>query len=1642
MMPRNFAGLRTLCAVLFAATSVAYAQDRSWNLNGDGSYDLADNWDPTDVPDTSIENAIITSPDGTTAVVVTLGPSVARDVGNLTILSNGANPVHELSVSDNTFLDVHGDIANDGILSFNSTGSSTLLRLDGSDLTVTGSGVIRLGGSNSGISSTSGLDTLFNTASHTIEGAGNLGLNSLVINNAGLIDANLAAEQLVLDPSSIGATNTGTMRASGGGILTFTGNGTGAFDNTGGVIEAVGVDSTVLVTSSASITGGTVRGTGGGVVAAGASQNAFFTDVTFEGEILGNDNSDLGIAGSITNNGTITMASNGSNTDLEIQGDTTIGGTGQVVLTATTGNNAGINGSGTLTNAAGHTIAGQGTFGENAIGIINDGLIDANVAGEGLFVDPNSAVGLTNNATMRASNGGLLQLTNSGLGSFTNGANGVIEAVGAGSEVQVLAGATVIDGTVRGTDGGVVRVAASQGSSFIDVAFEGAIQGDDNSDLGLSGAITNSGTITMTSDGSLTDVVLLSDVALGGAGEIVLSATTANNAGITGAGVLTNGADHTISGQGSIGRNSIGVVNNGTIEANVLGQVLSLDPNAGDNFTNNANLRATGGGILSLTGSGTGVFNNSAAGIIEAVGAGSEVQLITSASVTGGTVRGVGGGLVRVNSSQNAFFTDVTFEGAVQSDDNSDFGIAGTITNNAVITMVSNGSNSDVEIQGDTNVNGTGRIVLSATTGNNAGINGNGILTNGAGHTIEGQGTFGENAIGIVNNGLIDANVSGAAIVVDPNANDNLTNNATMRASGGGILGLTGSGTGGFDNTNGVIEAVGAGSEVQLFTNAAVTGGVVRGTDGGLVRANSSQNVFFADVTFEGAVQSDDNTDFGISGTITNNGVITLRSAGSNTDLELQTGGATLAGAGKVVLSATTGNNAGINGSGILTNEAEHTIEGHGTFGENTIGIDNRGLIDGNVAGLALVIDPNSTDGFVSTGTLRASSGGTVLLTNNGLGTFTNNGVFESLDGSTLQFASGGVLTNLNAGTLTGGSYRSVESGNGSMFIVLGSAVDTIAAGTSIELSGANATMTFGGTAVADSLMNNAGTLRILNGHVFTMANALNNTGVVELGGAGLAGGTLTSGGAITNAAGAEIFGHGTINNTILNSGLVRAANGTLAIVGGAIDGQSGTIQVDAGASLDLSGASGDSDGDFLTHNGDNLNLGSNNVLVGMDYTNANFGTGNSFDHRANVTGTGLILADPATTQTLTGDVSDGTTATASIDFGNARVGSQITRSYAVNNGGSDGPSLRGAVQTDNAAGNGGNITDARLTGAGVTAANFGPIAPSSAASSLDVVFDATSAGELSGQQVAIVNNFDNVGNQTIALNGAAYDAAQLGVAPTNVDLGILHVGETVTPAAVTISNATAAGSFSEDLLVDNFQATGDALIGAGSPSSLALLAGASDMSLLAAVDTSTAGNKSGSITFDATSNAAVDGVAIDGLDPLALAGGEVIVTAVVNEFAAPDVVQLGGDGTLTVDGPAVFSLDLGAVVVGAPDLTAELGVINDVVAPADDLAGSFTTNPSGGIGFSGFGDFADLAPGDTLGGLLVTLDTSVEGSFNAQFLLDPRSENASGFSGALPQIVVNVSGTVVIPEPATIVLVGLSAVLVLGYRRLSTRKC
>jgi hypothetical protein len=174
-------------------------------------------------------------------------------------------------------------------------------------------------------------------------------------------------------------------------------------------------------------------------------------------------------------------------------------------------------------------------------------------------------------------------------------------------------------------------------------------------------------------------------------------------------------------------------------------------------------------------------------------------------------------------------------------------------------------------------------------------------------------------------------------------------------------------------------------------------------------------------------------------------------------------------------------------------------------------------------------------------------------------------------------------------------------------------------------------------------------------------------------------------------------------------------------------------------------------------------------------------------------------------------------------------------------NAGTTGPTLRGAIQTNV---NGGNITDARLSGTGVTASNYNAGARRRQQRQPGRDLHRRQAGALaplSGQVLNLRSNFDNIADQklniVLAGGAAAYNAAIGNAAPAPVTVANQRVGGTTT-AALTISNQAAVGAFSEDLIASFGSNGGQAQNNGGNVSGL--LAGASNGSAMrVGVDTS-----------------------------------------------------------------------------------------------------------------------------------------------------------------------------------------------------------
>lgn len=770
-----------------------------------------------------------------------------------------------INVQNNADLRVQNTIANNGTVAISAAGSLTAL-LQTANTTLSGNGDVKLAGNNARIA---GAFTLTNAATHLIHGFGNVGVDQAALINNGVIRADISGQTLNIDPGNLNIDaggsdliNNGQMIADAGAILVLH----GADYTNAGTLSADGADARVRLNDGARIKGGIVRGINGGKVVGVTGQNVGLQDLTVQGVLEMENNTDLELRGTITNNGTITILGAGSLTDAELNSPVTLSGTGTLRLAGS--QNAGINTLGgiwTLTNGTQHTLAGFGRFGQDVTGFINDGTILADVAASTLTVDPGNAdvdgagADLLNRSVMRATAGGNLGLFN---GDYANTAAGVIEASGAGSTVTLNANARITGGKIRGVSDGVVQIAASIDAGLKDLTIEGNLAVSNNADLELRGTITNNGLITVNAAGSQTDLELNSDVTLQGSGQLNLAGGSALSGinGIAGA-VLTHANGHTLRGHGRFGQNVIGIINNGLINADASGTALQLDPGDlaldadGSDLLNNATLRSSSGGSLSLL---AGDYKQGAAGVVEAIGAGSTVVFNEGARLTGGILRGTGGGVVSIATGVNAGLKDLTVQGALVATNNTDLELRGTITNSGIVTVNASGSLTDLELNSDVTLAGLGRVELAGSA--NAGINGAGgpwTLTNSAGHTIAGLGRLGQNTIRIVNNGVIQADVNGQTLTIDPSAtvggNYGFVNNNTLAAINGGKLVLTG---GDFFN-NGLVR-VDPGASLNISSSA------------NFIQGPGSQLIQSGDVVIESG------------GTFTNAGIFSPANVGTN----------------------------------------------------------------------------------------------------------------------------------------------------------------------------------------------------------------------------------------------------------------------------------------------------------------------------------------------------------------------------------------------------------------------------------------------------------------------------------------------------------------------------------------------------------------------------------------------------------------------------------------------------------------------------------------------------------------------------------------------------------------------------------------
>jgi hypothetical protein len=1145
-------------------------------LGGSGNWSTTTSWSTGALP-TSSNDVYIN--DSTPAAVVSL--NVNATIDNLSI-GSVANSTSRLSFNGGISLTIDGttitNLNNTGPLGGITLNSSSLI-IGSSAVSLTGGGIVELNGGTSNLIYGAASGDVLTNVNNTIQGSGNIGNNSMGLVNQGTIDANLTSASLKIQTSS-GVTNTGVIEATNGADLYLVSD---TYNNANGTILSSGTNSTVVL-QNITIDGGTLSTNNGGVLY--VSGNPTLNGVTLDGTYQ------LPNASTTTIEGTITLTSNGAiqmigccqTANLILGGaGVTLAGNGTVTMSNTGGAYIyGAAGTDVLTNASGSTIEGFGNIGYNpttsaaSMGLVNQGTIDANYSNSSDPLKIQTSSGVTNTGTLEATNGGNLEL----VGDTYNNATGTILASGTNSQVT-LQNPTINGGTLSGIDGGEIVVSGSP--TLNGVTIDGMYVLNNNNSTTIKGTIDNTGTIQMAGCCQNSNLILGgASVTLTGSGTVTLGNTGgAYIYGAAASDVLTNAS--TIQGFGNIGFNSstasMGLINQGTIDANDSNQSDPLTVWTSNGTANTGTLEATAGGLLVLK---NDTFNN-AGGTIMASGASSDVELLNS-TITGGTLSTSGGGMIY--ASGNPTLNGVANGGTYQISNTTSTTLEGTITNTGTIQMVGCCQASNLILGGaSVTLTGGGTVSLGNTGGGVIyGASGNDVLTN-VNNTIEGFGNIGNGAMGLTNGtaGIILANQS-IELYIKPSS-AGFTNNGTVQANTGSTLDITG---GVFTNFNSATNTLTGGTynanggtlqfdNANIVTNAA---DIILTGAGSQIIGNTDANALanFATNAAGGVFQLGAGRSFTTSapggGNFTNNGTLiigggdTFQVSGALSNFA----GTTLTGGAYYVVGTL---QFGASGSSLITNDANLTLAGNGA---ELLDLGGNNLLTGfntNASGGTFTVAAGGSytapGNFSNSGTMDVEQASSLTVGGN----LTNSGTvatnLQNLQGGANTLAVTGTLTN-NLGAIVTIGANNDTSDSAKVGLLSNAGTVTVGTGASLNLTSAGTDTNSGAISVNGGTLDmqagsftNSSTIDLEKGGTLDITGSITNSGTITTNNANQGGGanTVTVTGELVNGVG--------LNSSA--SMTIGANNDTADVANVGLLTNSGTVTVDKGATLNLTEA-------------------------------------------------------------------------------------------------------------------------------------------------------------------------------------------------------------------------------------------------------------------------------------------------------------------------------------------------------------------------------------------------------------------------------------------------------------------------------------
>src|SRR5580704_478207 len=644
--------------------------------------------------------------------------------------------------------------------------------------------------------------------------------------------------------------------------------------------------------------------------------------------------------------------------------------------------------------------------------------------------------------------------------------------------------------------------------------------------ISKAGTLTNTGTLNVgDSTGGATLEITGNTTLTGTNGKVVLSNFAGNVIeGAASTDVLTIAKGQTVEGSGNIGNNSMGLNNQGIIEANQPTPLIIQIPSGSTN-SNSGTLEATAGATLQLD---AGTYTQTSAGNILATETGnalSTVNLESGVTINGGklTITGTTATINLVGTSPTLTLNGVTISGSgkLVLPDGSSTTLLGTNSNTSTIDLNSTGDQTKLVVgAASVTLNGTGKIILAT--------NGDDVITGAAStdvlhsaNTIEGPGNIGNGDMGLVNSGLIEtvAHQTGQTEIDASSAG--FTNQGTVEAVASTTLYI--------DN---------ASNQFTNFNSSTdtLTGGVFV-VDGILKFDDANITTDAANITLSGAAAKIENATGGNA--ITNLNTI---AAGGIFDIITQSFTTTGNFTNNGTLDVGTGAKFIVNSADSLTSFSGSTLTGGAYNVTGTLEFAGANIVNNDASitltGTKALIENSTNSANALAGFANNEAGATFALASAAkfttAGNFTNSGTLNVGTGSLFAVGTAGAsnLTNFSSGTntLTGGSY--IATGTGQIQFNNGGGSATIVTNAAnITLSTAGSTASFIDQTGANMLANFAtnastGSFTLASNRSFTTAGAFSNAGSILIN----KGSTFTVGasGAYTTSAGST-----TVNGTL-----------------------------------------------------------------------------------------------------------------------------------------------------------------------------------------------------------------------------------------------------------------------------------------------------------------------------------------------------------------------------------------------------------------------------------------------------------------------------------------------------------------------------